>query len=83
VINFTLNINFVGKYKLNLLKKIYFFYLDGFKNMKVGKKLWMIIGIKLFVFFFIMKLCFFPNILQTQFTNDKDRADFVIENITK
>jgi hypothetical protein len=51
--------------------------------MKVGKKLWMIIGIKLFVFFFIMKLFFFPNILQTQFTNDKDRADFVIENITK
>lgn len=83
MINFTLNINFVGKYKLNLLKKIYFFYLDGFKNMKVGKKLWMIIGIKLFVFFFIMKLFFFPNILQTQFTNDKDRADFVIENITK
>jgi len=64
-------------------KNILNFYLDGFKNMKVGKKLWTIIGIKLFVFFFIMKLFFFPNILQTNFSNDEDRANFVIENITK
>jgi hypothetical protein len=68
---------------MNIFKQVALFYIDGFKNMKVGKKLWLIIGIKLFVFFFIMKLFFFPNILQTQFTNDKDRANFVIENITK
>ncbi|HIP29719.1 MAG TPA: DUF4492 domain-containing protein [Sulfurospirillum arcachonense] len=68
---------------MNLLYKIVNFYIDGFKNMKVGKKLWLIIGTKLFIFFFILKLFFFPNILQTQFTNDKDRANFVIDNITK
>jgi len=28
---------------MNIFKKIIFFYLDGFKNMKVGKKLWAII----------------------------------------
>jgi len=68
---------------MRIIKNIFTFYIDGFKNMKVGKKLWTIIGIKLFVFFFIMKLFFFPNILQTNFSNDEDRANFVIENITK
>jgi len=68
---------------VKILKDIFRFYIDGFKNMKVGRKLWVIIGIKIFIFFVILKLFFFPNILQTQFTNDKDRANFVIENITK
>ena len=76
-------INQIEGYIMNLLHKIVIFYIDGFKNMKVGKKLWTIIGIKLFIFFFIMKLFFFPNILQTNFSNDEDRANFVIENITK
>ena len=64
------------------IKKSNFFYRDGFRSMKVGKKLWLIIGIKLFIFFFILKLFFFPNILQTQFSNDEDRANFVMENLT-
>jgi len=68
---------------MSIFTKIAHFYIDGFKNMKVGKKLWLIIAIKLFIFFFVLKLFFFPDILQTQFSNDKDRANFVIENITK
>jgi nitrogen fixation-related uncharacterized protein len=68
---------------MEILKKIALFYSEGFQNMKVGKKLWLIIGIKLFIFFVILKLFFFPNILQTQFSNDEDRANFVIENLTK
>lgn len=68
---------------MGIIKEIILFYSDGFKSMKVGKKLWLIIGIKLFIFFFILKLFFFPDILQTQFSNDEDRANFVMENITK
>ncbi len=68
---------------MDILKKIFFFYIDGFKSMKVGKKLWLIIGLKLFIFFAVLKILFFPNILQTQFSNDKDRANHVIENLTK
>jgi len=68
---------------METIKKIFDFYIDGFKNMKVGRKLWAIIGIKLFIFFVVLKLFFFPNILQTNFSNDTDRANFVIENITK
>ncbi|WP_458700286.1 DUF4492 domain-containing protein [Sulfurospirillum sp. 1307] len=68
---------------MNIFKKILDFYISGFKSMKVGKKLWLVVGIKLFVFFFILKLFFFPDILKTKFSNDEDRANFVIENITK
>lgn len=68
---------------METIKNIFFFYRDGFKSMKVGKKLWAIIAFKVFFLFVVLKLFFFPNILQTQFTNDEDRANFVIENITK
>lgn len=68
---------------MNLLKKILFFYIDGFKSMNIGKKLWLIIGVKFFIFFVVMKIFFFPNILNTQFSNDTDRANHVIENLTR
>lgn len=42
-----------------MLKKIYYFYRDGFRNMKVGKTLWLIIAIKLFIMFAILKVFFF------------------------
>lgn len=68
---------------MKIIQNIFSFYCDGFKRMKVGKKLWMIIGIKFFLFFVVLKLLYFPNLLNTHFTNDKDRADFVMENLIK
>lgn len=57
-------------------------YRDGFKEMKpLGKKLWLIISIKFVIFFMIMKLFFFPDFLQTNFTNDAERADYVMNNL--
>ena len=47
-----------------LLKKIVLFYYDGFRSMTVGRTLWAIILIKLFVMFFILKLFFFPSFLK-------------------
>lgn len=67
---------------MNLFKNIFRFYLDGFRSMTVGKKLWIIIFIKLFIMFAILKLFFFPNILQSNFETDKERSDHVIEQIT-
>lgn len=48
--------------------------MDGFRSMTVGKKLWMIIIIKLFILFFIFKLLFFPDILERDYDNDTERA---------
>lgn len=47
-----------------LLKKIVLFYYDGFHSMTLGRTLWAIILIKLFVMFFILKLFFFPSFLK-------------------
>jgi len=63
--------------------RIYQFYRDGFRRMTVGKILWKIIFIKLFVMFAILKLFFFPNYLNTNFSTDQQRADHVIDNLTK
>jgi len=65
------------------MRKILQFYIDGFKSMTVGRTLWAIILIKLFILFFILKLFFFPNYLKKNFSNDKERGDHVIENFIK
>jgi len=65
------------------MKKVFQFYITGFKEMTLGRTLWAIILIKLFILFFILKLFFFPNYLKKNFKNDKDRAENVIENFTK
>ncbi len=64
------------------LKNIYRFYYEGFKTMTLGKSLWLIILVKLFVFFFIMKLFFFPNFLKKKFENDEQRGSYVLERLT-
>ena len=63
--------------------KILRFYVDGFRSMTVGKTLWIIICIKLFIMFAILKLFFFPNFLKTNFDNDSERSEYVIEQLTK
>jgi hypothetical protein len=67
---------------MNTLKKIFSFYYQGFKNMTWGKTVWVVILIKLFIFFFIMKIFFFPNILQKNFSTDEERSAHVLENLT-
>ncbi|WP_443757562.1 DUF4492 domain-containing protein [Barnesiella intestinihominis] len=61
--------------------KIWRFYMEGFRNMTLGKTLWAIILIKLFIMFFILRLFFFPNILQQKYDTDEERANRVIENL--
>lgn len=66
----------------NVVLRVWRFYLEGFRAMTLGKTLWAIILIKLFIMFFILKLFFFPNILKTEFDTDEERANAVIENLT-
>lgn len=65
------------------LKRIYTFYMDGFKGMVLGKKLWKIIFIKLFIMFAVLKLFFFPNFLKTNFETDEEKSNYILEQITK
>ena len=65
-----------------MLKRIFRFYGDGFRNMTWGKKLWGIILIKLFIMFAILRLFFFPDILQKEFESDEERSNHVLEQLT-
>ena len=56
-------------------------YVDGFRSMTVGKTLWLIIAIKLFVFFVIIKILFFPNFLSTNSNSDDGKAQYVREQL--
>ena len=47
----------------NALLAVWNFYLEGFRSMTLGRTLWVIILLKLFVMFFILKLFFFPSFL--------------------
>lgn len=42
---------------------VYHLYADGFRSMTLGKTLWMVILIKLFIIFAILKFFFFPNFI--------------------
>ncbi len=66
----------------NIFNKIFRFYYDGFRSMTIGKKLWIIILIKLFIMFIILKVFFFPDLLKENFSNDKERGDYVIDQLS-
>lgn len=51
-------------------------YYDGFKNMTLGKTLWTIILIKLFIMFALLKVFFFPNHIKEN-TEKGGEADYV------
>jgi hypothetical protein len=43
------------------LTNVFRLYYDGFRNMTLGRTLWIIILVKLFVIFVVLKVFFFPN----------------------
>lgn len=61
----------------NILYKVYRLYADGFRTMTLGRVLWAVILIKLFVIFFVLKLFFFPDVLE-QKAHDGDKAAYVL-----
>lgn len=61
----------------SLVKRIWSLYYDGFRQMTVGRTLWIIILVKIFIFFVVMKMLFFPDILERDFDSDDQRADHV------
>lgn len=65
---------------MGTLKSIWAFYRDGFREMRVGRTLWAIILVKLFIMFAVLKLFFFRDPMAGQSANE--RADTVMQNIT-
>ena len=68
--------------KPNILSRVYHLYADGFRSMTVGRTLWLVIIIKLFIIFVVLKLFFFPDFLSTHAEKDGE-ADFVATEMAK
>ena len=66
----------------NVLVRIYRFYLDGFRSMTLGRTLWVLILVKLFVMFVVLKLFFFPDFLGRA-GDDAGKADYVANELVE
>ncbi len=62
--------------KNSFLYRVYDLYVDGFRNMTIGRTLWAVIIVKLIIMFLVLKLFFFPDFLKQQ-AKDGDKASFV------
>jgi hypothetical protein len=60
----------------SILWRVIRFYIDGFRSMTVGKTLWCIILIKLFIMFCLLKPIFFPRFLG-QFDTRTEKEEYV------
>jgi hypothetical protein len=66
---------------MRFLKNLWLFFYDGFSSMTVGKRLWIIILVKLFIIFIILRLIFFPNFLNRNFNTDKEKGEYVRDQL--
>ena len=62
------------------LQKVWSLYYDGFRQMTLGRTLWAIILVKLFIIFFVLKLFFFPNYIK-EHAREGEEAEFVSEQL--
>ncbi|MDR1725290.1 MAG: DUF4492 domain-containing protein [Bacteroidales bacterium] len=69
--------------RIKSVKDFFKMYADGFKNMTWGKTLWIIILIKLFIMFAVLKVFFFPNLLNSKFDTDEAKSNFVNRQLTE
>jgi hypothetical protein len=69
---------------LHAIRSIIRFYSGGFRNMPLwGRQVWIIILIKLFIMFAILKLFLFPDFLRKSYDTDEQRSVYVLEQLTK
>lgn len=64
---------------INSLVSVWQFYRDGFRNMTWGRTLWLVIIIKLFVIFVVLRLFFFHPALSGM--SNKEKQNKVGENL--
>ena len=68
--------------KTNFWYRVFDLYYDGFRSMTLGKKLGLVIFIKLFIMFAILKVFFFPNFLKANAPKGGE-ADFVSRTLNE
>ncbi len=67
--------------KTGFWHRVWDLYYDGFRNMTIGRTLWAVILIKLFIIFIVLKIFFFPNFI-SHHSEKGEEAEFVSAEIT-
>ena len=62
------------------LRRVVFFYVDGFRAMTLVRTLWAIVLVKLFVMFAVLRLFFCPDLLAGK--SAPQQAACVLEQLT-
>ncbi|HPY67800.1 MAG TPA: DUF4492 domain-containing protein [Bacteroidales bacterium] len=72
----------MGKF-FRKIRNVYMFYYEGFRDMSWwGKRAWIIIIIKLIIIFAVLRIFFFPDFLRKNFDDDKQRSEYILDQIT-
>lgn len=62
--------------------RIFRFYLEGFRSMDLGRILWVLILIKLFIMFVVLKIFFFPRYLN-RFDSVAEKEEYVSRELVE
>ncbi len=65
------------------MKSFLMFYYNGFKSMTLGKTLWKVILIKLFVILAVLKLFVYQDSYKSIYKTNEERSQFVTNNLLK
>ena len=76
-------VNIEGRMRRNIVGRIFDFYVEGFRQMTWGRTLWLIILLKLFVMFAILKCFFFPDFLAGKGATAHEIHDYVATELVE
>ncbi len=65
---------------MNTIQRIWKLYYEGFRSMTLGRTLWLVILVKLFVIFVVLKVFFFPDYIK-EHANKGQEAEFVSKQL--
>lgn len=67
---------------ISTITRVFRFYHDGFRNMSWwGRRVWIIILIKLFIMFVILRIFFFQDFLGKRYKSDEQKSEYVLEQL--
>jgi hypothetical protein len=67
---------------MQVISKIWRLYRDGFRDMPAwGRRLWVIVLIKLCIMFLVFKLFLMPNYLNSRYDTFQEKSDHVFEQL--
>lgn len=67
---------------ISAINRIFRFYYEGFRNMSWwGNRVWIIILIKLFVIFMILRIFFFRDFLQKNYDSEGQKSEYVLDQL--